>query len=174
VRARRITRPGLACWNVAKNSRLTGDACALADVYVTAEPRLAGDYATVVDPGRACDANLRHDEAEATDANVVSDMNKVVDLCPGTDDCVVDTSTIDCSICADLDVIADDAASDVRNFFVLAGVEDIAESIRANPHARVEHHALSNVRARVHRDMREEMRSIPDRHAFTDHHMCVE
>src|SRR5258706_6048548 len=96
-----------------------------------ADARLPRENAPIADSRRSRDSNLRHDQTEPTDFHVMSDLNEVVDLGSVTDDSVVDASAIDRRVRADLDVVSDNAAADVRNLRMLVSARHVAKSVRA-------------------------------------------
>ena len=57
-------------------------------------------------------AMIRHGPA---DPHVVRDLHEIVDLRPRADDRVVDAAAVDRRVRADLDVVLDEAAADMRN-----------------------------------------------------------
>src|SRR3982750_2391242 len=63
---------------------------------------------------------LRHDQTLLADPHVVRDVHEIVDLRSVSNDGVVDASAIDGRIRPYLDVVADDAAPDVRDLPVPA------------------------------------------------------
>src|SRR6185437_2052574 len=143
VRTRRISRPRLARRNVAERTRLRREARAGANGAMTAHTNLPGEDAAIAHVHRPGHAHLRHDQAQPSDAHVVRDVYQVVDLRAGADHRVVHAAAIDGRVGADLDVVADDAASDVRNLGVATLTRHVAETIAAQPRPRVHTHALA-------------------------------
>src|SRR5437762_3460367 len=97
---------------------------------MTADAGLPRENAAVADAGRPGDSNLRHDQTKAADFHIVSDLNEIVDLRSTADNGVIDASSIDRRVRADLDVISNNAAADVRNLRVLVSARHIAKSVR--------------------------------------------
>src|SRR5258706_8042571 len=96
-----------------------------------ADAGLPRENAPIADSRRSRDSNLRHDQTKSTDFHVMSDLNEVVDLGSVTDDGVVDASAIDRRVRADLDVVSNNAAADVRNLRVFIAARHVAKSVRA-------------------------------------------
>ena len=149
VRTRGIPGPSFARRDIAEDTRLRGEDSALSDRVMPGDPDLAEQHCAVPNARRAGDADLRHDQAELPDAHVVRDLHEVVDLRARADDCVVDAATIDGRVRADLDVVLDDATSDVRDLHMGSAALHVAESIRCDARAGVDHHPVANHGTRV-------------------------
>ena len=65
------------------------------------------------------------------------DLHEVVDLRPGTDHRVVDAASIDRRVGADLDVVLDDAAADMRDLVVNPVAIHVAKPVGAEACAGV-------------------------------------
>jgi len=102
---------------------------------MTADSRLTRQDGAVTNHDRPSQTNLCHQQTLLADAHVVADVHQVVDLGAVSHHGVIDTAAVDGAVGADFDVIADDAASDVRNLLVSAVFEDIAEPIAAEARA---------------------------------------
>ena len=81
---------------------------------------LPGHHHVVVDRRAAGDADLRREQHVAADLHAVRDLHEVVDLGAGRDARLADRRTIDRRVRADLDVVFDDDAADLRNLQVRA------------------------------------------------------
>ena len=147
MRPRRVAGPRFPRRHVSENPSLSGDPRGFANRYVAANSRLARQNATVTYARRAGDADLRHDEAEATDFHVVPDLNEIVDLRSIANDRIVYAPSIHCSVGTNLDVVPDNAPSDVRNLGVLSSTENVPESIRAEHAAGMRSDSLSDFRS---------------------------
>src|SRR5206468_2417101 len=169
-----VSRPYFATGNVAEHARLRGERRALADRVMPADADLPREYTPVFDANRSRDPDLRHDQAQPTDAAIVRDVHEVVDLRPRADHRVVDAPAIDRRVRADLDVVLDDAATDVRNLVVSSVPIHVAESVGAEPRTGVHDHALAHDRPAVRSRRRIEMTIARDLHALSDHHMRVD
>src|SRR2546430_6220629 len=139
-----IPRPGFAGRDVAEYASLRGETCTSADREVPADSCLSCQDRPITNVDRASDSDLRHHQAFLADAHVVGDVNEIVDLGSVADHCVVDAAAVDGGVGSDLDVVADDAAPDVRDFLVRAIAKHVAESITSDPRARVQQHTFPN------------------------------
>ena len=66
----------------------------------------------------AGDADLRGEQHVASERDAVRDLDEIVDLGAGADARLADGGTIDRRVRADLDVVFDDDAADLRNLVV--------------------------------------------------------
>src|SRR5207302_2058944 len=123
------------------------------DVRAARDPRLAGD------------------ETAGADAAVVPDLHEVVDLRPRADDGVVHAAPVDGGIRADLDVVADDAASDLGHFArqLAALPRDVAEPIRPEPHAGVQDDPVSHHRPAVAHYVGQQLHVVTQLDAVAQH-----
>ena len=100
---------------------------------------------TRTDPAMPTCAMIRH---STPDPHVVRDLHEVVDLRAGADHRVVDAPAVDRRVRADLDVVLDDAAADVRNLQMLAVALHVAEAVGPDPRAGVNRHAVADAPTR--------------------------
>ena len=109
-------RPRLARRDVAEHAGLRRRSARRAPMVVwPVHARLArDDHAVLRASHEPAIAHLRHDQAQPADAHVVRDVHEVVDLRARADHRVVDAAAVDRRVRADLDVVLDDAAADVR------------------------------------------------------------
>ena len=105
--------------DIAEHPGLRADTAPLPTVRCPASPTWPASCA-VLDMRRAGNAHLRHDETERTDPNVVTDVHEIVDLRPRPDHRVIDAAAIDRRVRANLHIVADDAAPDVRDLLMRA------------------------------------------------------
>jgi hypothetical protein len=141
---------------------------------VSAEACLAGKYATIADLRGACNSNLSHDQAELANTDVVPDLNEVIDLRTGTDHSVVDAAAIDRGIRTDLYIVFDDTAANMWNLRVSSGGEDITESVRADPNARVQRNSVANDATGINSHVREDVRLLADACTIPDYGICTD
>src|SRR4051794_10255961 len=132
---RGVSRPRFAGRDVTKDPCLRRQARARAYREVAADPGLTGEYGAVADRHRSGNPNLRHDQALLADAHVVRDVDEIVDLRPSPNHGVVDAPAIDRRVGADLDVVSDNASSDVRDLVVRSVAKNIFEAVTSNAHA---------------------------------------
>ena len=93
---------------------------ALADRDVAGDADLPGQRHVVFDRRAAGDADLRREQHVAADRDAVRDLHEVVDLGAGADPRLANGRPIDRRVGADLDVVFDDDAADLRNLVVRA------------------------------------------------------
>jgi len=138
---------------------------------VVGEAGLARQEDVVFDVGAARDPRLAGDETARADAAVVPDLHQVVDLRPRADDGVVHAAAVDGRIRADLDVVADDAASDLGDFArqlaALAG--HVAEPIRPEPHAGVQDDPVPHYRPAVTHHVGQQLHVVAELDAVAQH-----
>src|SRR3954470_7075047 len=154
MRTGRVAGPGLAGRNIAEHTCLRGHRRALADRVVSAHAGLPRDNAAILDAHRSRDPDLRHDEAEAPDPTVVRDVHEIVDLRAGANHGVVDAAAIDRRVRANLDVVFDDATTDVRNLVMAATAKNVTEAVGAKPRAGMHDYPLTDHHSGVCRDGR--------------------
>ena len=92
-----------------------GDLHPLAEAKMRRDRGLAADRDEILERRRAGDADLRHDHAMLADGDVVGDLHQVVDLRPLPDQRVAAAAAVDRRVGADLDVVADDHAPELRH-----------------------------------------------------------
>ena len=83
----------------------------------------------------------------AADDDVVGDLNQLVDLGSLADDRVAVGAAVDRRPGADLDVVLDDDAADLRHLEMAAGTEREAEAVLADMDAGVDDDAVADQRA---------------------------
>src|SRR5207245_879760 len=103
---------------------------------------------------RAGDANLADQQVVRTDAAVVGDHHKVVDLRPQADARGLEGAAVDGGAGADLDVIADLDAAQLRHLDVASLVLAIAEAIGAEDGVSVDDDAVAEHAALVEDSLR--------------------
>src|SRR5262245_13704794 len=90
--------------------------------------------------------------------DVVTDLYQVVDLGSPANNSGAKRASIDGCVRANFDVIMNDDVANLRHLAVDAFVEDIAKTIRTDDRSGVDADALANVRARIKRDVWEQVR----------------
>src|SRR6185437_11656650 len=174
MRSRGIAGPRFAGRNVAEYARLSGDARTVADRHVATDPGLPCDDDSVADVRRARNADLRHQQAQRSDTHVVSDLHEIVDARAGPDYSVIDAAAIDRRIRTDLHVVANYAASHVRNLFVPAVSEHIPKAVTRDTHARMDRAPRTDFAAAVYRHVRVQPRAIADLHPVAQHYVVFD
>src|SRR5207247_7501345 len=154
--------------HVVEHRALRRDLHAVADLEVSGEPRLAGHDDVVAELRRAGDADLGHEEAVLADLHAVADLHEVVDLRSLADHRFADGAAVDGGVRADLDVVLDPHAADLRHLVMppLLGGEAVA--VAADDDAAVEDAAPADGRPLVDRDERIDDRALADRAAGGD------
>ena len=99
---------------------------------------LAADRDEILDGRGAGDADLGDDHAMAADHHVVGDLDQVIDLGALADHRVAARAAVDGGVGADLDVVLDDDAPDLRHLQVPLRPHGEAEAVLADAHARME------------------------------------
>src|SRR3954454_4815393 len=120
------------------------DLRALADPQVPDDADLAAEHDEILERGRARDADLRHDHAMAPDDDVMTDLDEVIDLRPLPDHGVAARAAVDRRIGADLDVVLDDDAPDLRHLAVTAPAHGEAETVLPGLHPGVQDDAIAD------------------------------
>src|SRR5207237_360552 len=132
MRTRRITRPRFAGRDVAEDASLRGETRPSPDREVAADSGLARQDRPVANCYRTCNSDLCHQQAFLANAHVVGDVNEVVDLSSVANDGVVDAAAVDGGVGANLDVVTDDTAADVRNLLVRAIPKHVPEPVTSD------------------------------------------
>src|SRR4029077_4865671 len=104
-----------------------------------------------------------------TDARVVADLDLVVELHAFLDDRIVERAAVDRGGCADLDIIADPHAADLRDLHPAPVVVGDAEAVGADHGARVHDDAPSQRAAGIEHHARIEAAVVADLHALAHH-----
>src|SRR5262245_26526088 len=101
----------------ARDQRARGNVDAVGDLDVPVDHGRAADRAAAPDVGAAGDAGARRDRGVRADAHVVADLDLVVELDALLDHRVVQRAAVDRGVGADLDVVADPHAADLRDLY---------------------------------------------------------
>ena len=119
-----------------------------------ATPTWPASVTPILDDAAAGDADLRREQHVPPHADAVRDLDQVVDLRAGADARLADGRTIDRRIRADLHVVFDDDAADLRNLFVgaVAATRE-AEAVAADHDAVLQHDAAADADALADRDL---------------------
>ena len=98
----------------------------------------------------------------------MSDMHEVVDLRPLADDRRAECRTVDADVCADLHVVLDHDAADLRHLGMHARLRRKAEAVRSNDGTAVNGAARPDPAVLAHDRARIEHRLIPDLAVLAD------
>ena len=102
--------------------------------------------------------------------HAVRHLDEVVDLGAGADPRLAHRRTIDRRVRADLDVVFDRDAADLRNLVVRAvGAPREAEAVAADDRAVLDDHAVADADALAHRDARVQDAVVADHGLAADH-----
>src|SRR6185503_6538318 len=136
----------------ARDQRPRRDLDAVGDLDVAVDHGGAADQAMRADVGAAGDADAARDRAVRADAHVVPDLDLVVELDALLDHRVVERAAVDGGVGADLHVVADAHAADLRDLHPSPRLGRDAEAVGADHGPGVHHHAFSQRALRVDHD----------------------
>ena len=126
-------------------------------------PPIATKSPIRAEPG---DADLRDDDAVPADLDIVADLDLVIDLRPLADHRVAVGAAVDRRVGADLDVVLDDDAADLRDLGMASRTHGKAETVLADAHTGMDDDAVADqsvLDARMHADRSSRGRSRPPR-----------
>src|SRR5712691_13327403 len=126
-RAARQAAPDLSGGHIARHAGLGGDHGSRADRDVVRDTNLARQHGPASYRAGARDADLRHQDDVLSHVAVVADLDEVVDLAAPPDPGFTERRAVDGGIGADLDVVSDAQASDLRDLAMRRTVERVAE-----------------------------------------------
>ena len=136
---------------------------ALPDRDVPGHADLPGQRHVVFNRHAARHAHLRREQDVAADGDAVRDLDEVVDLGARADPRLAHGRTIDGRVGADLDVVLDDDAADLRNLVMRAvGAAREAEAVAADDGAVLEDDAVAEADALADRDARVQHAVVAD------------
>ena len=139
-----------------------------ADADVPDRARLAAHDDVVAELGGARDAGLGDDHAMATDYDVVPDLDEIINFRSFTDDRILKRASVDGRIRANLHVVLDDDAVDLRHLEVPLAAHGEAEPVLADADTGMDRHAVAEERVRDRRE-RADVAIAADRHSRADH-----
>src|SRR5665213_3080472 len=163
-RFRRRSRETPAGGNVGVDVAGGGKLRALADRHVIAHPDAATQRHEISKRRTSGDSGLRHNDAMPANANIVADLDQIVDLGALADHGIADGATVDRGAGADLDVVLDDDAPELRHLKVAAQTQHEAEAVLTDLAARMNDDPVAD--QRVGDDG-----SRPDRTMASDAHL---
>src|SRR5262249_55927570 len=134
-RQRRETAYRDAVGNVAHDAAMRRDPGAAPHRQVTGKAALPADHHEIVELRAPRDAGLRHQHAAATNRHVVPDLDQIINHRTVADDGVGPGAAVDRRIGADLDIVADDDAAELRDADMAARIGGEAEAVLADPGA---------------------------------------
>lgn len=160
----------------------------IADGEVPGDTDCPANQAARTDSRGPRHAGLRGDGGSCTDTAVVRHHHQVIELGTRLDHRVVDRPAINASISADLDIVADDHAPELRHFFPAirrrrqpetactddaAGIQSAPrpdDTVRADPVPSFEPRALTDDDIEPHMTVRGDARACADRRTGINHH----
>jgi hypothetical protein len=179
---------------VRQNTALPSQQDAFFKASVFAYTDLASEDDVLLDGNTTGESSLCGDYNVLADLAIVSDVYQVVDFCAAADARDVESSAIDGGVGSDFDIVFNFEASDLREFFVMAGcwIADVAKAVAAKHGAGMDDDAISQLHARIKRGAgiqiaiasndyagtnhtaRSYPRAFPDVDVFTDHDSLVD
>src|SRR5215831_11789454 len=113
------------------------------------------DYGVFYDRA-AGNPSLRRNHHVFTNVHIVTHVDQVIDLGSAADACDIERPAIHGGIRTDLHVVFNQQAPDLGELFISPGhvVAHIAETIAAQHRTGMDHNAVSQLRARINRDVR--------------------
>src|SRR5258706_2706229 len=120
-----------------------------ADRQLPQQHRRPRDPATLADDATAGDSNATRNRGVRADPAVVADLDLVVDLDAVLDYGVVHGAAVDRRVRADLDIVADAYAADLRDLHPLPPFLREAEAVGADHRSRVQDGARSDPATRI-------------------------
>ena len=115
----------------------SGKLRAFADRHVIAYPDAAAQRHEISKRRTSGDSGLRHNDAMPANADIVADLDQIVDLGALADHGIADGATVDRGAGADLDVVLDDDAPELRHLEVAAQTQHEAEAVLTDLAARM-------------------------------------
>src|SRR5262249_3142116 len=134
----------LAFADVPYDAGLRADHHAVTDLQMIDESGLPAHDHMRAEPGAAGDARLGDQDAVRPDRHVVTDLHQVVDLGASPDHAPAERGAIDGHVRAQLDVVLDHDAPELRNLDVPAVVLHVPEAVAADDRAAVDHDAVAD------------------------------
>ncbi|MNN21691.1 hypothetical protein D3C81_1350220 [compost metagenome] len=138
------------------------------------QPHATGQHAVLADARAAGDPDASGHGSVITDLHVVSDLDLVIQLDPVADPGVGQRATVDSSIDADLHVITNGDAADLRNLAPDALLVGKAEALAADHGTRLDDHTLTDGHVVIQRDPRCQPTTFTDHTAGTDEAVCAD
>ena len=128
---------------IAHQPGLSSDSGSGPDVQVIGDRRLPAHLHEVAQDGRTADSNLGGDHAALPNSDIAAELDEVIDARAGSDARIVERTAVDRRVRADLDVIPDHDPAKLRCRHVATVMKAEAEPLWTDPHARKQHHAVT-------------------------------
>ena len=143
----------LAALEIIQHRGLGSDHGFRSDCDVPEDSHLPPEHRVFADLGAAADTILGDDNAVFSNDDVVGDLHEVVDLGAFADEGVAECAAINSAVGADLDVVLDHDAADLRNFAVMILIKNITVAIGADDGAGVNADTVADPALRVNCDV---------------------
>src|SRR6185437_1591070 len=138
-----------------------------ADGQMIADADLSAHHHIGTDGGGARDAHLAGDQAVMADLHVVGDVHEVVEHRAGADRRVADSAAVDGAIGAELDIVLDDHAAELRHAQQALAAGHEAEARAADGDVGREGHAIAD-QGEVNDAIGADRAVVADDHAVSD------
>src|ERR1700733_1258572 len=138
--------PPLASGNIGHHASCRRDLGARADRQMSGDARLTAEGGEIADGARSRDAGLRDQHSMAADDDVVADLHQIVDLRPLADDSVAVRAAVNCDPGADLDVVLNDYAADLRHLEMPSRPKRESEAVLSDMRAGMNDHPVADQR----------------------------
>ena len=137
---------------------------------MVANAHLSAHHAVIADAATAGNAGLGGDHDVCADAAIVANVDQIVELRAGPDDGLIESAAVDGAVGANLDVVADDEAADLRELYVASElfVAHKAEAVGAEHRAGVHDHAAADGGSGIDHHARIDFAVVADDDAFAD------
>ena len=133
----RYARKSLSIRHIARQTRHCGHYRTVAYLKVAGDADLTRKHDKIAKLGAARYANLSDNQATASNPHIVADLNQVIDLAAGANDRIRTAASINRTVCADLNIVFDDHASELRHLRVPFGARRKTVAVLANANARM-------------------------------------
>src|SRR5260221_10552105 len=170
---RRKAADRLARRDIAKDAAMRRHPRSLAQCQVTGQAALPTDHDEIVELGAARDANLRDDHATPANNDVVPDLHQIINHRAVADHRVEPGTAVDRGIGADLDIVADDDAAELRHPDMTAGIRREAEAFLSDTRPRQDAHPIAD-QAVAEADIGADPRRLADDDALANHAIGVD
>ena len=138
--------PPLAGGNIGHHAGCRGDLGARTDRQMSGNARLTTEGGEIADGARSRDAGLRDQHRMASDDDVVADLHQIVDLRPLADDGVPVRAAVNRDPGADLNVVLNDYAADLRHFEMPSWPKGESEAVLSDMRAGMNDHPVADQR----------------------------
>src|SRR4051812_42986307 len=106
---------------------------------MTGKPGLSARHDKIAEPRAARDPDLPRQDAAAADRDIMPDLDQIIDHRSRTDHRVVPGAAVDRRVGADIDIIADDDAPELRDLDRPVRIGSEAEPGLTDAHAGMQH-----------------------------------